>query len=72
MVVYLEYLGSKKNIKPKKLSIDGGMVKNNFFVQMIADLLNIEINIPDVEEMSSYGSLLFGMQSLIVSIIWQI
>tara|TARA_Y100000996_G_scaffold412454_1_gene398620 strand:+ start:2742 stop:4217 length:1476 start_codon:yes stop_codon:yes gene_type:complete len=62
MVVYLEYLGNKKNIKPKKLSIDGGMVKNNFFVQIIADLLNIEINIPEVEEMSSYGSLLFGMQ----------
>ena len=62
MVVYLEFLANTKNIKPKSLAIDGGMVKNIFFVQIIADLLEIEVHIPEIEEMSSYGSLLFGLK----------
>jgi glycerol kinase len=38
------------------------MVKNNLFLQMIADLLQTEVKVPLMEEMSSYGSLLFGLQ----------
>jgi len=38
------------------------MIKNKLFLQMIADLLKIEIMIPDIEEMSLYGALLFGLQ----------
>ena len=44
------------------LSVDGGMVKNKFFLQIISNLLEIELNIPEMEDMSSYGALLFGMQ----------
>ena len=62
MVVYPEFLANTKKIKPESLAIDGGMVKNIFFVQIIADLLGIEVHIPEIEEMSSYGSLLFGIK----------
>jgi glycerol kinase len=44
------------------LIVDGGMIKNKLFLQMIADLLKIEVIVPDIEEMSSYGALLFGIQ----------
>jgi glycerol kinase len=62
MIVYLEFLQKSNNINLQKISIDGGMVKNNLFLQMIADLLQTEVKVPLMEEMSSYGSLLFGLQ----------
>ena len=43
MIVYLEFLQKSNNINLQKISIDGGMVKNNLFLQMIADLLQIEV-----------------------------
>ena len=62
MVVYLEFLQRDNNFKLKSLVIDGGMIKNKLFLQMIADLLQIEIMVPKIEEMSLYGALLFGIQ----------
>lgn len=62
MVVYLEFLQRDNNFKLKSLVIDGGMIKNKLFLQMIADLLRIEIMVPKIEEMSLYGALLFGIQ----------
>jgi len=62
MVVYLEFLQRDNNFKLKNLVIDGGMIKNKLFLQMIADLLQIEIMVPKIEEMSLYGALLFGIQ----------
>ena len=62
MVVYLEFLQKSKNLSLNNLSIDGGMIKNKFFVQLIADLIEVDIKIPEMEDMSSYGALLFGMQ----------
>ena len=62
MIVYLEFLQKSNHINLQKISIDGGMVKNNLFLQMIADLLQTEVKVPLMEEMSSYGSLLFGLQ----------
>ena len=53
---------SHRNLDLKNLSIDGGMVKNKFFLQIISNLLEIKLNIPEMEDMSSYGALLFGMQ----------
>ena len=32
------------------------MIKNKLFLQMIADLLKIEIMVPEIEEMSLYGA----------------
>ena len=62
MVVYLEFLQRENNFRLKNLIVDGGMIKNKLFLQMIADLLKIEVIVPDIEEMSSYGVLLFGIQ----------
>ena len=62
MVVYLEFLQRDNKFELKNLIVDGGMIKNKLFLQMIADLLKIEIMIPDIEEMSLYGALLFGVQ----------
>ncbi len=62
MVVYLEFLQKSKSLPLNNLSIDGGMIKNRFFTQLIADLTQNNVNIPEIEDMSSYGALLFGMQ----------
>ena len=62
MVVYLEFMKKSRNLNLKNLSVDGGMVKNKFFLHLISNLLEIELNIPEMEDMSSYGALLFGMQ----------
>ena len=62
MIVYLEFLQKDNKFELKNLIVDGGMVKNQLFLQMIADLLKIEIMVPDIEEMSLYGALLFGIQ----------
>lgn len=62
MVVYLEFLQRDNKFELKNLIVDGGMIKNKLFLQIIADLLKIEIMVPDIEEMSLYGALLFGVQ----------
>ena len=62
MVVYLEFLQKDNKFELKNLIVDGGMIKNKLFLQMIADLLKIEIMVPEIEEMSLYGALLFGIQ----------
>ena len=62
MVVYLEFLQRGNKFELKNLIVDGGMIKNKLFLQMIADLLKIEIMVPEIEEMSLYGALLFGIQ----------
>ena len=62
MVVYMESLKNSKNINFHNIVIDGGMVKNDLFLQIIADLLGTEIKVPIIEEMSSYGSILMGIQ----------
>ena len=62
MVVYMESLKNSKNINFHNIVVDGGMVKNDLFLQIIADLLRTEIKVPIIEEMSSYGSLLMGIQ----------
>ena len=62
MVVYMESLKNSKNINFHNIVVDGGMVKNDLFLQIIADLLRTEIKVPIIEEMSSYGSLLMGIK----------
>ena len=64
MIIYLEFLQKSKNLSLNNLSIDGGMIKNKFFTQLIADLTQTDVNIPEIEDMSSYGVLLFGIQYL--------
>ncbi len=64
MIVYLEFLQKSKNLSLNNLSIDGGIIKNKFFTQLIADLTQTDVNIPEIEDMSSYGVLLLGIQYL--------
>ena len=64
MIVYLEFLQKSKNLSLNNLSIDGGMIKNKFFTQLIADITQTDVNIPEIEDMSSYGVLLLGIQYL--------
>ena len=61
MVVYLETLKKSQQLKLNQIIVDGGMIKNNFFLQIIADLLEIELQIPQFEDMSAYGALLSGL-----------
>lgn len=58
---YLEDLENNKNIKLKNIFIDGGMVNNEFLIQLISNLLNRKINVSNFADMSAYGSLLMGL-----------
>ena len=62
IVVYLESLKENDNIELNTIIVDGGLIKNQLFLQMIADLLKIEVKVPIIEDMSLYGALLFGIQ----------
>ena len=62
MVVYLEFLKKNNNLSFNTLIVDGGMIKNKIFLQFLADLLQVEIKVPMLEDMSMYGALLFGIQ----------
>jgi len=62
MVVYLEFLKKNNNLSFGTLIVDGGMIKNKLFLQFLADLLQVEIKVPLLEDMSLYGALLFGIQ----------
>ncbi len=46
----------KDGLKPKILKIDGGMVKNNWFSQFLADLNNIEVDRAQVEDSTALGA----------------
>ena len=53
----------KDGLKPTKLKIDGGMVKNNWFSQFLSDIININTERPKVLETTGLGvALLAGYQ----------
>ena len=37
-------------IKPNLLKVDGGMVKNNWFMQFLSDVIDIRVDRPQVDE----------------------
>ena len=50
-------------IKPKIIKVDGGMVKNNWLSQFLADVINIRVDRPQVEETTALGvAFLAGLQ----------
>ena len=59
-VVYQSYdlFTSMKNdgLKPQLIKIDGGMVKNNWFSQFLSDVINIEVDRPQVNETTALGA----------------
>ena len=45
----------KDGLRPKTVKIDGGMVKNNWFSQFLADILNIKVIRSKTEETTALG-----------------
>ena len=41
---------------PGKLRVDGGMVKNNWLMQFLADMLNVEVDRPTILETTALGA----------------
>ena len=70
MVVYLEFMKKTRNLDLKNLSIDGGMVKNKFFLQIISDLMDIELSIPEMEDIIAILLNKLGQYVVIYKKIW--
>ena len=43
-------------LKPKIIKVDGGMVKNNWFSKFLADVINVKVLRPKVEETTALGA----------------
>ena len=43
-------------IHPERLRVDGGLVANSFVCQFLADILRLEIDVPDVPETTALGA----------------
>ena len=43
-------------LKPKLIKVDGGMVKNNWFSQFLADIINTKVLRPKVNETTALGA----------------
>jgi glycerol kinase len=43
-------------LKPKVVKVDGGMVNNNWFTQYLADIVNVKIHRPKVNETTALGA----------------
>ena len=43
-------------IKPNLLKVDGGMVKNNWFMQFLSDVIDIRVDRPQVDETTALGA----------------
>ena len=54
----------RSGIKIESLNVDGGMVANKKFVKQIANLLNIEVSVPENSESTARGvAVLAGVAS---------
>ena len=43
-------------LKPKLVKVDGGMVMNNWFSQYLADIINVKVLRPKVNETTALGA----------------
>ena len=43
-------------LRPKIIKVDGGMVKNNWFSQFLADVVDVKVLRPKVEETTALGA----------------
>jgi glycerol kinase len=50
-------------VRPSRLRVDGGMVANDAFVQLLADMLQIPVDRPRILETTAYGSALLAGQA---------
>jgi glycerol kinase len=42
--------------KPAALRVDGGMAANNFFLQRLSDILDMEVIKPEITETTAFGA----------------
>ena len=55
---------AEDGLNPSRLRVDGGMVANDWFVQLLADILNLPVDRPRVLETTALGAAyLAGMQA---------
>lgn len=55
---------SADGVQPARIRVDGGMVANDWFLQFLADILEIDIDRPDIIESTARGAaFLAGLQS---------
>ncbi|HCA7008662.1 TPA: glycerol kinase GlpK [Staphylococcus pseudintermedius] len=52
----LEAMAQDSGIEVNSLRVDGGAVKNNFLMQFQSDLLNIEVERPEINETTALGA----------------
>ncbi len=45
----------KDGLKPKIIKVDGGMVANNWFLQFLSDIINLNVVRPKVQETTALG-----------------
>ena len=48
-------------IEPKGLRVDGGMVDNNFLMQFLSDILDLQVEKPVITETTALGAALLAM-----------
>ena len=59
---------SADGLKPERIRVDGGMVANDWFLQFLADILDVNIDRPDIIESTARGAaFLAGLQSGVYS-----
>lgn len=54
---------AEDGVRPEALRVDGGMVANDWFVQRLADLLDMPVDRPRILETTAYGAALLAGQS---------
>jgi glycerol kinase len=52
----MEAMRRDSKTMPKTLRVDGGMVANNWFLQFLADILNVQVERPQVTETTALGA----------------
>ncbi len=53
--------------KPSIIYANGGFTKNNYWVQMLADMFNVQVIVPESEESSAFGAVMVGLKALNVT-----
>ena len=55
---------SKDGVTPTTLRVDGGMVANDWFLQTLANITNINVERPDMLETTALGAARLAMMAL--------
>lgn len=56
----VELVHLESNIGVKELRVDGGATSNQFLMQFLADILNVNVKVSEISELSAMGSVYLG------------